>query len=99
VLGVLMVFVVPGFALTWSALPSRELSHGERLLVSVGMSLALATCTAVLLAATPIGLSRKSFEVGLGSVTVVLSIVALIRGASGTSLDGTPSVGDREVGR
>jgi uncharacterized membrane protein len=96
-LGVLIVFVLPGFVGACGALPDRTLSWGERLLASVGLSLAIATCTAVLLAALPLGLSRKSFAVGLGGVTIALSIVAFVRIAACLSSDGARRDPKREV--
>jgi uncharacterized membrane protein len=78
-LGVLMVLVLPGFALVCAVLPERPLASGERLLASVGMSLAMATCVAVLLAATPIRLSRGSLAVVLGGSTIILSTYAGFR--------------------
>jgi len=78
-LGVLMVLVLPGFALVCAVLPERQLSSGECLVASVGMSLAMVTCVAVLLAATPIGLSRGSLAVVLGGSTIILSIYAWLR--------------------
>ena len=58
VLGLLMVFVVPGLSLGCAAFPERQ-PVVERLLASMGISVAAATCAAMLLAATPIGLSRQ----------------------------------------
>ena len=78
-LGVLMVLVLPGFALVCAVLPERQLSSGECLLASVGMSLAIVTCVAVLLGATPIGLTRGSLAVVLGGSTIILSIFAGFR--------------------
>jgi uncharacterized membrane protein len=66
VLGGLIVFILPGFVLTFTVLPEWVLSRGERALASVGMSLAMSVCAAVLLAATPIGLSQLSLAVVLG---------------------------------
>jgi uncharacterized membrane protein len=79
VLGVLMVLVLPGFALVCAVLPERQLSSGECLLASVGMSLAIVTCVAVLLGATPVGLTRESLAVALGGGTIILSIFAGFR--------------------
>jgi uncharacterized membrane protein len=79
VLGVLIVFIVPGFALVCAVLPDRQFALGERLLASVGMSLAMATTLAVLLGATPIGLSRLSLAVVLGGCTLTLSTYAACR--------------------
>jgi len=78
-LGVLIVFILPGFALVSAVLPERELSRPERLLASVGMSLAMATCAAVLLGATPIGLSREALAIVLGGSTVASSAVGGFR--------------------
>jgi uncharacterized membrane protein len=71
-----MVFVVPGFAAVCAVLSRRELSPGERVLASLGISLAISVCMSVLLAATPIGLTRSSLAAVLGGGTVVLSICA-----------------------
>ena len=78
-LGMLTLFIVPGFALVCAVLPERRFSRGERLLGSVGMSLALATCAAVLLGALPVGLSRLSLAVALGSCTIAFSLCAVYR--------------------
>ena len=78
VLGLLMVFVVPGLSLVCAAPPDLQ-SWVERLLASVGISVIVATCAAVLLAATPIGFSRQPFGELLGGVAVVLSLGGLHR--------------------
>ena len=62
------------------------MSSGERLLASVGLSLTVATCAAVLLAATPVGLSGESLGVLLGGFTIVLSICGVYRSRSSTTL-------------
>jgi uncharacterized membrane protein len=72
-LGVPMVLVVPGFAAVCAVLCRRSLSLEECLLASLGISLALAVCVCVLLAATPIGLTRSSAAAVLGGGTVILS--------------------------
>ena len=78
VLGLLMVFVVPGLSLVCAALPERQ-SLVERLLTSVAFSVIVATCAAVLLAATPMGFSRQPLGELLGGVAIVLSIGGLYR--------------------
>jgi len=79
VLGLLIVFIVPGSALVSAVLDQRQFSLGEYLLASVGASLSMSTTLAVALAATPIGLSRLSFSVVLGSCTLILSIISALR--------------------
>ena len=66
VFGLLIVFVVPGFAAVCAVLPKSQLACEEHLIAILGISLAMATCAAMLLAAAPIGLSRESFAVALG---------------------------------
>lgn len=78
VLGLLMVFVVPGLSLVCAALPEPR-SRVERLLASVGISITVATCAAVLLAATPIGFSRQPLGELLGGIAAVLSVGGLYR--------------------
>jgi uncharacterized membrane protein len=73
-----MVFVVPGLSVVCATLPELR-SWVERLLASVGISIIVATCAAMLLAATPIGLSRQPLEELLGGVAIVLSIGGLYR--------------------
>jgi uncharacterized membrane protein len=75
-LGALIVLILPGFAVSCACFPQRQLSLDERLLASVGLSLAISTCAALLLGAMPIGLSRGSLAAVLGASTIVLSIYA-----------------------
>ena len=82
-LGMLTLFIVPGFALVCAVLPERRFSRGERLLASAGLSLALATCAAVLLGAMPMGLSRLSLAVALGICTITSSLCAVYRARGG----------------
>ena len=48
-LGALMVLILPGFAVVCAVVPERQLFSGERILASLGLSLAMATTAAVLL--------------------------------------------------
>jgi uncharacterized membrane protein len=79
VFGVLIVFILPGFTVVCAALPARELSRAEELLAALAVSFVTSICVAVFLGATPIGLSRTSFAVVLGGITVVMSICAWFR--------------------
>jgi hypothetical protein len=85
VLGLLMVFVVPGLSFVCAALPDWQ-SWVERLLASLGISVALATCAVVLLAAMPMGFSRQPFGQLLGGITVVLSLSGLYRLKAGAAV-------------
>lgn len=73
-LGVLLVFALPGFALVCAVVPG-ELADGERLLASLGASTAIAVCSAVVLGAT-VGLSARSAAALLGCVTIAASACA-----------------------
>jgi len=75
VLGILLVFALPGFSLVCAALPAAEISTSERILASIGVSVATTTCSAVLLGAT-VGLSQRSAATMLGCLTVLVSVYA-----------------------
>jgi uncharacterized membrane protein len=80
-LGILIVFLLPGFAIVCAVQPSEQLSLGDSLLSSLGISLAMAASTAVFLGATPIGLSRGSVAAVLGGATIMACIYAWFRSA------------------
>lgn len=73
--GVPLLFVLPGFSLVSAVTPRKELSAGERLVASLGASIAITACSAVLLGAT-IGLSARSAAALLGCVTIAASACA-----------------------
>jgi uncharacterized membrane protein len=78
-LGVLIVFVVPGFSLVSAALPKQQFSPGEFVLSTLGASLAVSATAAVALGAAPVGLTKLSFSVALGCFTVLFSTTAIVR--------------------
>ena len=78
-LGIPLVFVLPGFAAVCAVVPGRELSRGERTLASLGGSVAISVCVSVLLAATPIHLSKDSAATVLGVGTAALALLAWVR--------------------
>jgi len=77
VLGVLIAFILPGFVILSAVGSDLQLSWIELVLASLGISISVATCVAVLLGATPVGLSRSSFTIVLGGSTMVGSIFAI----------------------
>ena len=79
VLGLPLVFILPGFVAVGALLPERELSLSERLLASLGVSLAITVCVSVLLAASPIGLSKGTAGAILGFGTAALALWAWTR--------------------
>jgi uncharacterized membrane protein len=82
-LGVPIVFVLPGFVALSVAGRTVQLSWTESMLASLGISVAVATCVAMLLAAMPVGLSRSSFALVLGGSTMVGSTYALAKARLG----------------
>jgi uncharacterized membrane protein len=92
VLGIPLVFVLPGYVAMCAVLPGRELSWSERMLATVGASLAVTTCVSVLLAALPVGLSRGSAAITLGVGTAALAMYAWRRASSFTEERDDPHV-------
>ena len=91
-LGILTVFFLPGFAVISAVFPARQLPRTDRLLASLGISLAATVCTAVLLAALPIGLTRDSLSIALGGGTVIVAAYALFQARSGTAHQGNSGI-------
>lgn len=89
-LGVLMMFALPGYALVSAAVPAGKISGAEWLLATLGTSVAIATCSAVLLGAT-IGLSQRSIADTLGCLTIAMSIGAWLRTSRVRAGGGRPS--------
>lgn len=85
--GLLLALVLPGYALSRFVLPARR-PTGERLLLALGLSLALAVVTAVLLDRVSSGLSRESWAAALGAETVVC---ALLGGVSRRPVPSSPA--------
>lgn len=79
VFGMALVLILPGFATVCAVIPGREFSWGERMLASLGLSLGITICVSVVLAATPIGLSRGSASVALGVGTAAIASYAWMR--------------------
>jgi uncharacterized membrane protein len=74
-----LVLVLPGYAISAAIFLKHRLGVPERLLFSVGLSLAVAALGGLALNITPWGLSAGSWAVLLGSVTLGASVVALAR--------------------
>ncbi|SRR5712692_2043216 len=83
-----LVLVLPGYTLTEVLFRKRSLNAPERLVLSLGLSLAIDVLSGLFLNVLPVGLQATSWAVLLGLLTVVFSLLAayLRRGvlASGT---------------
>jgi len=82
-LGLLTVFVLPGFAVERALHagpdPDPAADPDAQPFVWLGFSLAISVVTAVALAASPIGISRESFAVALGGFTALVALYAGLR--------------------
>ncbi len=74
-----LVLFVPGYALVAAAFPAGRLGTIERLLFSLGASLAVAALAGLLLHWTTLGLRPAAWAVALGNITLVASLIALVR--------------------
>jgi uncharacterized membrane protein len=79
VIGLVLVFLAPGFSLACSVLSDGQLTRAERLLASIGLSLAITVCVAVALAALPVGLTRHTMALALGGLCLLLALLGIAR--------------------
>jgi uncharacterized membrane protein len=91
VAGVSLIFLLPGFSVTFVIFSYGKLFRCERILASLGISVAMSICIAVLLAALPIGLSRAPFTAALGGITIIISAYAWFFGKTERT-DGIPEI-------
>jgi hypothetical protein len=74
--GLLLVFVLPGHALTAALFPAEDLRLSERVLMAVGLSLVVSVLSALLLNLISAGLQASSWAVLLSVITVAALIPA-----------------------
>ncbi len=79
VLGVCLVLVGPGLAVTAALLPPQQLGSAEHVLAVFVTSIALAVIGGIVLNAAPWGLQPLSWAALLGVVTLAAALVALVR--------------------
>lgn len=91
-LGLLTVFVLPGFAVERALHPGTAIDPTEHPFFWLGISLAVSVVTALALAASPIGLSREWLAVVLGSGSGLMSMLAGVRAMTSVV---SPEVEDR----
>ena len=83
-----LVFVLPGYSLVALLLPHYS-DQALRLMIAVALSISVTGVLGLLLNFTPWGLNPQTWLYGLSGITLIASILALIR------RDGTPSVHPR----
>lgn len=81
-LALLLVLVLPGYALQAAMLPGRGINSVTHAVLTVGLSLAVSVLGGFVLNLTSIGLHAGSWAVFLGAVTLGASAAALWRGRS-----------------
>jgi uncharacterized membrane protein len=83
ILALPLVFVLPGYTLTEAMFHKRALAASHRLMLSLGLSLAIDILGGLVLNLLPIGLQATSWAVLLGLLTAVFALLAamLRRGA------------------
>src|SRR5215212_1763152 len=74
-----LVLFAPGYAIVAAAFPASRLGTIERLLFSLGASLAVVALAGLLLHWTALGLRPTAWAVALGNLTLVASLIALLR--------------------
>jgi hypothetical protein len=75
-----LALFLPGYALTAALFPGRSLGTAERLLFSFGLSLTLTVLSGLVLQWTSLGLRPAAWAALLGNITLLASLVALVRG-------------------
>ena len=88
ILALPLVFVLPGYTLIEALFYQKMLKGTHRIVLSLGLSLALAILGGLLLNMLPIGLQAQSWAIFLGLVTTVFSLVAAYF-RRGTQVTGT----------
>jgi len=75
----LLVLVLPGYAITAALFDGGAWGFVERLTLTMGLSLAISALAGFLLNWMPWGIQGRSWAVLLGSITIIIGGVALVR--------------------
>jgi hypothetical protein len=79
IVGSVLVLLLPGFAITAATFAGRRLDTAERLLFSLGLSLAIGALGGIVLNGLPFGLGTASWTILLGGITLAAGTVWLVR--------------------
>ncbi|MGD9130329.1 MAG: DUF1616 domain-containing protein [Candidatus Bathyarchaeota archaeon] len=79
VLGAIFVVFLPGYSLIKALFPEKNLDTIERIVLSLGMSLALVPVTGLMLNYTPWGIRTIPITLSLLTLTIIFATVAIIR--------------------
>ena len=78
-LGLPLVLFLPGYALTAALFTPGSLGRAERLVLSMGLSISLTALSGLVLNWTPWGLQAGTWILWLGGLTVIASLVGMLR--------------------
>jgi len=78
ILALPLVFVLPGYTLTEAMFHKRALAASHRLILSLGLSLAIDILGGLVLNLLPMGLEATSWAVLLGLLTTVFALLAAV---------------------
>lgn len=87
ILSIPLVFILPGYTLMVVLFPKNEFDPIERLLFSLGLSLAIVVLGGLVLNWMPWGLQADSWVMLLGGITIGVSLVAFFRYREYPSVD------------
>lgn len=79
------VLLLPGYTITLALFPGYKLELAERVALSLGLSLSVTALSSLVLNWTAWGLGSVAWAMGLGSVTLFSSCVAVVRWEEGDS--------------
>jgi len=79
ILAIALVLILPGYSLMAAMFPTRALDTPERLLVTIGLSIAIAVAAGFVLNLTPWGLGATSWAAVLSVITIAASGIGFIR--------------------
>lgn len=77
--GVIVVLFMPGYAISRAAFPTQTVGFWERVMLSLGLSIAVAAFSGLVLTWTPFGLRVTTWLAALGMVTLAATLFALWR--------------------
>jgi len=103
VLALPLIFIIPGYTLytlytlTAALFSNAQFRASYRLLFSIGLSLAMTILSGLVLNFFPAGLQTISWAMGLGVITVVLSLVAMYRRRDAPLETAAPSAQRRRI--
>lgn len=78
-LGSIFVLLLPGYSLLRVLFPTKELDNIERVVLSIGISLALVSLTGLVLNYTPYGVRTGPVTLSILALTTVFATTALVR--------------------